>query len=69
MDERRDTGWEESILQPAEELHMERDPREVVERYARPLPGRRSVPGSLVWVPASAGLLLCQHVVTELIKD
>ena len=44
MDERRDTGWEEPILQPAEELHMERDPREVVERYARPLPGRRSVP-------------------------
>lgn len=33
-----------------------------------PPPGRRSVPGSLVWVPASAGLLLCQHVVTELIK-
>ena len=31
MDERRDTGWEEPILQPAEELHMERDPREVVE--------------------------------------
>lgn len=29
---------------------------------------RRSVPGSLVWVPASAGLLLCQYVVTELIK-
>ena len=33
-----------------------------------PPPGRRSVPGSLVWVPASAGLLLCQYVVTELIK-
>lgn len=33
-----------------------------------PPPGRRSVPGSLVWVPATAGLLLCQHVVTELIK-
>jgi len=31
-----------------------------------PPPGRRSVPGSLVWVPASAGLLLCQHVVTAL---
>ena len=31
-------------------------------------PGRRSIPGSLVWVPAAAGLLLCQHVVTELIK-
>lgn len=44
MDERRDTGWEEPILQPAEELHMERDPREVVERYVRPLPGRRSAP-------------------------
>ena len=32
-----------------------------------PPPGRRSVPGSLVWVPASAGLLLCQKVVLELI--
>lgn len=34
-----------------------------------PPPGRRSVPGSLVWVPASAGLLLCQHVVMSLIKQ
>lgn len=33
-----------------------------------PPPGRRSVPGSLVWVPAAAGLLLCQQVVTELAK-
>jgi tRNA A37 threonylcarbamoyladenosine dehydratase len=32
-----------------------------------PPPGRRSVPGSLVWVPATAGLLLCQHVVLTLI--
>ena len=39
------------------------------EQLEAPPPGRRSVPGSLVWVPASAGLLLCQHVVTELIKD
>ena len=31
-----------------------------------PPPGRRSVPGSLVWVPAAAGLLLCQKVVLEL---
>ena len=31
-----------------------------------PPPGRRSIPGSLVWVPASAGLLLCQKVVLEL---
>jgi len=29
--------------------------------------GRRSVPGSLVWVPATAGMLLCQYVVGELI--
>ena len=34
-----------------------------------PPPGRRSVPGSLVWVPAAAGLLLAQHVVTELIRS
>ena len=33
-----------------------------------PPPGRRSVPGSLVWVPAAAGMLLCQYVVTELTK-
>jgi len=38
------------------------------EQYEAPPPGRRSIPGSLVWVPAAAGLLLCQHVVTELIK-
>ena len=33
-----------------------------------PPPGRRSVPGSLVWVPASAGLLMCQHIVRALIE-
>ena len=38
------------------------------EQFETPPPGRRSIPGSLVWVPATAGLLLCQHVVTELIK-
>lgn len=36
------------------------------EQFEAPPPGRRSVPGSLVWVPASAGLLLCQHVVTAI---
>lgn len=36
------------------------------EQLEAPPPGRRSVPGSLVWVPAAAGLLLCQHVVTAL---
>ena len=36
------------------------------EQLEAPPPGRRSVPGSLVWVPATAGLLLCQHVVEKL---
>ncbi len=31
-----------------------------------PPPGRRSVPGSLVWVTATAGMLLTQHVVLAL---
>ncbi len=38
------------------------------EQFEELPPGRRSIPGSLVWVPAAAGLLLCQHVITELIK-
>lgn len=38
------------------------------EQREAPPPGRRSVPGSLVWVTASAGLRLCQHVITELLK-
>lgn len=36
------------------------------EQREAPPPGRRSVPGSLVWVPASAGLLLAQHVVLSI---
>ncbi len=40
----------------------------LVPEYAEtPPPGRRSVPGSLVWVPATAGMLLCSHVIKELI--
>lgn len=39
------------------------------EQLEAPPPGRRSVPGSLVWVPATAGLLLCQHVVSQLIRE
>ena len=31
-----------------------------------PPPGRRSVPGSVVWVPASAGLLMAQAVVLKI---
>ena len=38
------------------------------EQFEAPPPGRRSVPGSLVWVTATAGMLMCQHIVTELIK-
>ena len=41
------------------------EPMEALQVEAPP-PGRRSVPGSLVWVPAAAGLLLCQHVVLKI---
>ena len=43
-------------------------PEEGVEADQReaPPPGRRSVPGSLVWVPATAGLLLAQKVVLDI---
>ena len=37
------------------------------EQLEAPPPGRRSVPGSIVWVPASAGLLLAQHVVMQIV--
>lgn len=45
-------------------------PEEAVkaEQHEAPPPGRRSVPGSVVWVPAAAGLLLAQHVVLKLIE-
>lgn len=36
------------------------------EKAEEPPPGRRSVPGSLVWVTATAGMLLCSHVVMKL---
>ena len=43
-------------------------PEEPMEaaQFEAPPPGRRSVPGSLVWVPASAGMLMCQYIVTGL---
>lgn len=52
-----------------EHLDVVYSPEESMEatQTEAPPPGRRSVPGSLVWVPASAGLLLCQHVVLKLI--
>lgn len=39
------------------------------EQTESPPPGRRSVPGSLVWVPACAGMLLAEHVVMSLISN
>ena len=38
------------------------------EQVEAPPPGRRSVPGSLVWVPATAGLLMAQYIVTQIIS-
>ncbi|MEG2010227.1 MAG: tRNA threonylcarbamoyladenosine dehydratase, partial [Oscillospiraceae bacterium] len=32
-----------------------------------PPPGRRSIPGSVVWVPATAGMLMCGRVIKDLI--
>ena len=49
-------------------VYSPEEPTEPLQ-FEAPPPGRRSVPGSLIWVPATAGMLLCQHVVTELIKD
>lgn len=34
-----------------------------------PPPGRRSVPGSLIWVPATAGMLMCEHIVKGILGD
>ncbi|MFB0920343.1 MAG: tRNA threonylcarbamoyladenosine dehydratase [Oscillospiraceae bacterium] len=39
------------------------------ESAEAPPPGRRSVPGSLVWVTATAGMLLCSHVVMQLAEQ
>ena len=46
-------------------------PEEPIEpmQLEAPPPGRRSVPGSLVWVPAAAGLLMAQHIVTKIIDE
>lgn len=44
------------------------EPMEPMQLEAPP-PGRRSVPGSLVWVPAAAGLLMAQHIVTKIIGE
>ena len=38
------------------------------QQEEEPPPGRRSVPGSVVWVPAAAGLIMASYVVKTLIK-
>ena len=43
------------------------EPQETVQTEAPP-PGRRSVPASVSWVPAAAGLLMAQAVVEDLIS-
>lgn len=55
---RRDILHHPVVFSPEEAL-------EPVQMEAPP-PGRRSVPGSLVWVTATAGMLLCQQVVQSL---
>lgn len=38
------------------------------EQFEAPPPGRRSIPGSLSWVPSCAGLMMAGHVVQTLAK-
>jgi len=54
-----------------EHLDVVFSPEEPIEpiQLEAPPPGRRSVPGSLVWVPAAAGLLMAQHIVDRLTAD
>ena len=40
----------------------------LLESREAPPPGRRSIPGSLVWVPAAAGLLMAQEIVLNIAK-
>ena len=48
-------------------VYSPEDPIEA-EQIEAPPPGRRSIPGSFVWVPAGAGLLIAQKIVTDIIK-
>ena len=42
------------------------EPAHGCKQLEAPPPGRRSVPGSVVWVPAAAGLLMAQRIVLAL---
>ena len=46
-------------------VYSSEEAREAAQTEAPP-PGRRSVPGSAVWVPASAGLLMAQKIVLDI---
>lgn len=48
-------------------LYSQEVPQKPDEREAPP-PGRRTIPGSVSWVPSCAGLMLAGYVVQELIK-
>jgi len=48
-------------------LYSREEPSKPVQTEEPP-PGRRSVPGSLSWVPSCAGLMMAGHVVQELIR-
>ena len=43
------------------------EPAHRCEQSETPPPGRRSVPGSVPWVPAAAGLLMSQHITLRLL--
>lgn len=47
------------------------NPEPAIEPLAleEPPPGRRSIPGSVVWVPACAGLMLAGEVIQRLIEQ
>lgn len=51
-----------------EHLRVVYSPEEAAEpsQPDAPPPGRRSVPGSTVWVPASAGLLMAQTIILDI---
>ena len=48
-------------------LYSREGPAEAKQTEAPP-PGRRSIPGSLSWVPSCAGLMMAGHVVRELCR-
>jgi len=50
------------VYSPEEAVDIACDPGEA------PPPGRRSIPASVIWVPAAAGLLLASEVIKDLIS-